>query len=561
MRKILPLLLSLLFSIYSFGQGLNFEKGLNSDYNQNIAGITVFQEFTYVVENVNHSNSFNSEGYIYKFDTLGNEVWKIEVLANSVSEVIKINSIIETEEGGVLINGVGSEGCDFGDFYAFTEEYDLNGLVLWSETHQDVNFSFGSLSCLYKSDSSIIFSIFNTSQNSKVYFHNSTLGVDSLELSSAPILGANQITDSTFLARTSDSLFEYNFQGILLNTKTFGHNIKGLEKITNDSIIVLTSDSLFILNSSFQNLFSGSYNSYNSYDDLKIINGKVFFTASTPQIRWLINLENNFQIENSIGIPYDGNFNELELDYSMSHFSLGVDFSLTNFQSIRMIDYSLSRNTDFFINNMNVSVIDVRINQASTQENSSSDSLYAVNLNVDVLVNNNSTSLVTECRINSYLGNAICNERYFTELKTGLSIASNTSVWVPLGWIGEGDYSMFQNGINYIKCFYTSNPNGVVDLNVSNDSYCKSGIAGYVLLDENREFSLSLYPNPVQDFLYLASKSNIEEVSIYLVNGKLIKKVLKGNIIDVSYLENGVYLIEVNISGKKITQKFVKSNL
>lgn len=556
MKKILPLLI--LISSFTFGQGVNYEKGLNTDYNQEVAGITVFEDYTYVAENVSHASLWTSDAYISKVDTLGNQLWRVEALLGSNKEVVRISSIIATVQGGVLVNGSGMACCDCGGVYGFTEEFDVNGTSLWSEVHEGIN-SFST--CVYKNDSDIVYSVFNLAQLSKIYFKSLSSSLDSLELITAPILEVAQITNSSLLLRTSDSLFEYDFQGNVLNNKTFTSAITGLDKISNDSIVVLTNDSVFVLNSSFQNLFSGANSSYHTYNDLKIINGKVSFTGSNTQDSWLIKFNNNLQTDVVIGLPYSGNFNDVELDYSQSHFSLATNTSLTNYQSIRVIDYSLNRNTDLFVNNMDVSVIDVRINDASTLESSSTNSVYAVDLNVDVLVKNNSSTLVNECRINSLLGNSICNERYFTELKTGLSIGANDSVWIPLGWIGVGDYSLFETPISYIKCFYTSNPNGVVDLNVNNDSYCKSGVAGYVSLNENIEEVLSVFPNPVQDRLFINSELEITSVSLFNVNGQLIKSSYNTKSIDVSNLENGVYFIKATLEEGIINKRFIKTDL
>ena len=66
----------------------------------------------------------------------------------------------------------------------------------------------------------------------------------------------------------------------------------------------------------------------------------------------------------------------------------------------------------------------------------------------------------------------------------------------------------------------------------------------------NPEFHI--YPNPTSDFIFI---ENIEpqEVTIYSLDGKLIKTVENTNIIDVRDLNEGIYLI--NIGGK--TKKFV----
>lgn len=70
--------------------------------------------------------------------------------------------------------------------------------------------------------------------------------------------------------------------------------------------------------------------------------------------------------------------------------------------------------------------------------------------------------------------------------------------------------------------------------------------------------SLSVYPNPVQDLLRIETlKDEKTRVTIFKLDGTIIRKqvlISGNNIIDVSNLKNGFYLIRVNES----TTKFIK---
>jgi predicted extracellular nuclease len=79
-------------------------------------------------------------------------------------------------------------------------------------------------------------------------------------------------------------------------------------------------------------------------------------------------------------------------------------------------------------------------------------------------------------------------------------------------------------------------------------------------INENKnELDFSIYPNPVNSVVTI-SGLNLEKAEIYSVNGKLIKKVPLSvlNTIDVTDLENGIYVIKVIANNKVGISRFVK---
>ncbi|MHA7842493.1 MAG: T9SS type A sorting domain-containing protein [Winogradskyella sp.] len=71
--------------------------------------------------------------------------------------------------------------------------------------------------------------------------------------------------------------------------------------------------------------------------------------------------------------------------------------------------------------------------------------------------------------------------------------------------------------------------------------------------------SVKLYPNPVSDRLFIKSTEQIEGISIYNINGQLIKQTIETtNGIDVSVLPSGLYMIEIKTNNNTINQKFLK---
>ncbi len=73
--------------------------------------------------------------------------------------------------------------------------------------------------------------------------------------------------------------------------------------------------------------------------------------------------------------------------------------------------------------------------------------------------------------------------------------------------------------------------------------------------------SFSLYPNPVQNALYIENKNNIEitTLKIYDVLGRLVLEEKRDiNQLDVSSLENGLFFVIIETDKGSITKKIIK---
>lgn len=74
----------------------------------------------------------------------------------------------------------------------------------------------------------------------------------------------------------------------------------------------------------------------------------------------------------------------------------------------------------------------------------------------------------------------------------------------------------------------------------------------------------SIFPNPANDMLNIASDSELSSAKVYDVTGKMIEQInLNGDlsrVIDISNLKKGVYLLEVEtVSGESFTSKILKN--
>jgi hypothetical protein len=71
--------------------------------------------------------------------------------------------------------------------------------------------------------------------------------------------------------------------------------------------------------------------------------------------------------------------------------------------------------------------------------------------------------------------------------------------------------------------------------------------------------SVSVFPNPARTTLYLNGLSEISSVSIFDLNGRLVlKPQITNNLIDVSSLENGIYLVKLSDKDGDFVVKFIK---
>jgi hypothetical protein len=76
------------------------------------------------------------------------------------------------------------------------------------------------------------------------------------------------------------------------------------------------------------------------------------------------------------------------------------------------------------------------------------------------------------------------------------------------------------------------------------------------LSDEQME--VSIFPNPVEDRLYIRSKDVIKTVTVRDINGKNVFQKDAASFIDCSNLAQGVYIVEVETNTTVVLKKFVK---
>ena len=77
------------------------------------------------------------------------------------------------------------------------------------------------------------------------------------------------------------------------------------------------------------------------------------------------------------------------------------------------------------------------------------------------------------------------------------------------------------------------------------------------------ESSLSVYPNPVNNKLFISTNEKIETISIYTITGVMVGQQSTVNSqqsmsIDVTNLNSGIYFVKINTKENEIIKRFVK---
>jgi hypothetical protein len=87
---------------------------------------------------------------------------------------------------------------------------------------------------------------------------------------------------------------------------------------------------------------------------------------------------------------------------------------------------------------------------------------------------------------------------------------------------------------------------------------------GVTSLQDLAQHQIEIYPNPTEDILRIKAEENIEKVIMTDINGKrILKSKLRNRStleLDISYLERGIYIVEIQLatSQEKITRKLTK---
>lgn len=78
-------------------------------------------------------------------------------------------------------------------------------------------------------------------------------------------------------------------------------------------------------------------------------------------------------------------------------------------------------------------------------------------------------------------------------------------------------------------------------------------------INENRKSNIVVYPNPANDKITISADDEINLLRLYQLDGRLISEYKNVNTVDVSFLSEGMYFVEVETLKGKIFEKILKT--
>jgi hypothetical protein len=545
--KIATTIITILTSLFCFGQGLNGEIALNDDYSQKSKNVVVIDEFSYFVNQQSINSSFFTTCTLIKTDTLENIIWSSPITPQ-FAEYIDVMELIPSENGGVYLLGFGMPVCDVPiSMFGFVQKYNSNGGLEWTKNWSDIDNYYTKLTGLSLSESNNIHINNSTPTQSKIYtIETGGTLLDSLTVEKTYLKGIYNFSNFDKIAYKEDSIFRFDTNGNVASSIRFSSEVQDL-KVLNDTLYTLTSDSIFSFDLNFQEIEGGNIAGYTAYSNLKVGVKKIEIISHGLNDQFILTLNRQFTINNVLTIPVKLE-EETPKDYNDKHFTTTTNFDLTRYTSIRHLDYSLQSDQDIASNSTDIGIVDIQQTQVSAIPEQGSPGVYRVKLWADVLVKNYGNKVLNECRVSHLIGPTVaCGYDYYTNHFTNLNLAPNDSMWISLGLLHSNINYFSDSTVAQNICVYTSHPNFKTDLNVPNDKFCRNIVFGYVGLDENEINEVNIYPNPVSTTLNIELNNENVQFIVYDMQGILIKK---GNIefkkIDVSHLSRGIYVLHLS---------------
>ena len=78
-------------------------------------------------------------------------------------------------------------------------------------------------------------------------------------------------------------------------------------------------------------------------------------------------------------------------------------------------------------------------------------------------------------------------------------------------------------------------------------------------VDDQNQLDISIYPNPTLDMVYIEGNYTQLKVVVYDILGKQVMKESISNSIDISHLDNGIYILQLSDGVKLTTQRIIKN--
>ncbi|MCB0436044.1 MAG: T9SS type A sorting domain-containing protein [Mangrovimonas sp.] len=98
----------------------------------------------------------------------------------------------------------------------------------------------------------------------------------------------------------------------------------------------------------------------------------------------------------------------------------------------------------------------------------------------------------------------------------------------------------------------------VIGSGIGNELYAYKDPALSTTDFQLNENTVSLFPNPTNNYFEIQSKEMLTKVEVYSLQGQLVKSFLPQNRYDISELSNGMYFINIQANGNSISKRLIK---
>lgn len=571
MKKISTLLMLLFVALQGHSQGLNAELGFNDEYYQYVQGIACDGIYTYLLIYEGETGTIiysgiGSSSKLVKIDTLGNIIWDVVIAPGSTQCILSVQ-IISDGDGGLYLFGYAENYCAHppDGYITFLQKRNSSGNVVWNRDwvlNHPSNLPFSGFTISATGD----LLLNHASTGSWVYtISSSGLITDSMLITEPKIEGFAELSGFTVTGFKNNSLLGFDTVGMLTHTITFSTPVQEINSI-NDTLYVLTQDSIFTFNGNLQPIDASDVPGFSSFKNLKVETQHIRFLSHNGNTINVITLNRQLQVTGTLNIP-ESISQSAFVDFNDLHLSAGITFNLAEFSAVRFLNYSMNSTQNVPLNRTDIGVINLIPTMVSAKPHSQTTVFYSGRMEADVLIKNYGPDTLHSCRITRYNAmTAVLNPSVYAQAFNNLNLAPGDSMWLSLGTMFIGLVGTSGTEIKKYICIHTNHPNGLVDLNVSNDEFCKEILFGYVGIEEaiqNRE--LLIYPNPASSMVNFEMKEStdlINSIQLYNIHGRLVAEwhpQTQTASLDISHLSGGMYLARVTVGQNVITRKVVVS--
>ncbi len=549
LKRILLGLVFIGFKISLIGQGLNVELGFNNQIGQTASQVLNYGGYTYFTRYEIPILSTTNKHILAKHDTSGMLLWEKEYEINA--EIIGYGGMLRTQtlhmhadSSGIYVLTYSLPDCDVMLPTAIIiEKYSHEGLQLWMysdvyESNEILPFSLDSVSAFSLGlDNRLNIGLTTNSGIEILSLHKfDGAFISSVIANLEEINSLVGLENDAFLVVENDKLKQVDTSGNVLFENTFNNPLKYLS-VHNNQFYFISGDSIVVLDSSFSNTVYTTLPNSHSPQKIKIINDQIFISASDGSNTFIYSMQSTSEFQLLHSIPHSVNLNDFLsisfdhlYDFDQYHVTFVEPYALTEFSSIRYLDYSFNNNEQFERFGTDAGIVDIEIiNTRVTYF----EETFVMSIWVDakVCVQNFGDNPIQRIRINDFHSASVwCYFNAYSEEFLDLNILPGDTAWIFCSnlYTSSSFYSTSSNGnpLNREICAYTSHPNNIVDLNVSNDEGCKNQFLGFLSLINPNDIEKSRKILKIVDILGREARPSQGKLLFYVYDDGHVQKII-----------------------------------